>query len=60
MADSKVVASPRKTVTVDLNDGLRRYMFTGAWNGNDVRLVMSSFLREYRLYIRELRRQGIK
>ena len=47
-----------RTVKISIQGGKRNYQFTGNWTGNDVRLVMSSFFKEYRLYIRALRRQG--
>ena len=47
-----------KSVLVDLTNGKRRYTFKGSCTGNDVRLLLTSFTREYKLYMQEMRRRG--
>lgn len=46
-----------KSVTIKLNGSKKEYSFEGPWNGNDVKLALSGFTREYKLYQRALRRK---
>lgn len=51
---------PDKSVLVDLTNGKRKYKFKGQWTGNDVRLTLTAFPREYKLYMRDIRRDNLK
>lgn len=50
----------KREVKITLHKGRIDYNFTGNWNGNDVRLVTTSFHRQYRLYQRSIRREASK
>ena len=51
---------PDKSVLIDLSNGKRKYIFKGNWTGNDVRLTLTAFPREYKLHQRTVRRGTVK
>ena len=50
----------KKKLSIILEGGKSDYDFQGKWTGNDLKLVMAHLPKQYRLYVRELRRNNVK
>jgi hypothetical protein len=49
----------KKRLTIDLQGSKDTYSFDGPWTGNDIRIIMTHLPKQYKLYMRTLRRASI-